>query len=140
MNIINTGAAKKLPKMMGFQAAGAAPLVHGQPVPNPETLATAIRIGNPASWDKAVAVQEASQGAFYAVTDEEILAAYRILAREEGVFLRTGQCGFGGGVVEGGGSGASGSHRGVCADGEWFEGSDERDRPLPQLSEDQHRG
>jgi len=77
---------QKLPKMMGFQAAGAAPLVHGQPVPNPETLATAIRIGNPASWDKAVAVQEASQGAFYAVTDEEILAAYRILAREEGVF------------------------------------------------------
>jgi len=77
---------QKLPKMMGFQAAGAAPLVHGQPVPNPETLATAIRIGNPASWDKAVADQEASQGAFYAVTDEEILAAYRILAREEGVF------------------------------------------------------
>lgn len=77
---------QKLPKMMGFQAAGASPLVHGQPVPNPDTLATAIRIGNPASWDKAVAVKEASQGAFNAVTDEEILEAYRILAREEGVF------------------------------------------------------
>lgn len=77
---------QKLPKMMGFQAAGASPLVHGQPVAAPETLATAIRIGNPASWDKAIAVQEASQGAFNAVTDDEILEAYRILAREEGVF------------------------------------------------------
>lgn len=77
---------QKLPQMMGFQAAGASPLVHGHPVPNPDTLATAIRIGNPASWDKAVAVKEASQGAFHAVTDEEILEAYRILAREEGVF------------------------------------------------------
>jgi len=77
---------QKLPQMMGFQAAGASPLVHGHPVPNPDTLATAIRIGNPASWDKAVAVKEASQGAFNAVTDEEILEAYRILAREEGVF------------------------------------------------------
>lgn len=77
---------QKLPKMMGFQAAGASPLVHGEPVAEPETLATAIRIGNPASWDKAIAVKDASQGAFNAVTDEEILEAYRILAREEGVF------------------------------------------------------
>jgi threonine synthase len=77
---------QKLPKMMGFQAAGASPLVHGKPVTNPETLATAIRIGNPASWQQAIAVQEASQGQFNAVTDDEILAAYRILAREEGVF------------------------------------------------------
>ncbi|HEY9888048.1 MAG TPA: threonine synthase [Candidatus Obscuribacterales bacterium] len=77
---------RQLPRMMGFQAAGASPLVHGQPVPNPETIATAIRIGNPASWQQAIAVQEASQGAFHAITDEEILAAYRILAAEEGVF------------------------------------------------------
>lgn len=77
---------RKLPTMMGFQAAGAAPLVHGKPVASPETLATAIRIGNPANWSKAVAVQEASQGQFNAVTDEEILEAYRILAREEGIF------------------------------------------------------
>ncbi|MDB9529394.1 threonine synthase [Oscillatoria sp. CS-180] len=77
---------RKLPTMMGFQAAGASPLVTGEPVANPETLATAIRIGNPASWQKAVAVQEASQGQFNAVTDDEILNAYRILAREEGIF------------------------------------------------------
>ncbi|MGH8002841.1 MAG: threonine synthase [Brasilonema sp.] len=74
------------PKMMGFQAAGAAPLVTGQPVAHPETIATAIRIGNPASWEKAVAVQQASMGNFHAVTDAEILDAYRLLASEEGIF------------------------------------------------------
>ncbi|NER84031.1 MAG: threonine synthase, partial [Leptolyngbya sp. SIO1D8] len=77
---------KRLPRMMGFQAAGAAPLVHGKPVAVPETLATAIRIGNPASWKQAIAAQEASQGEFNAVSDDEILAAYRLLAREEGIF------------------------------------------------------
>lgn len=61
-------------------------LVNGQPVQHPETVATAIRIGNPASWEKAVAVKSASQGNFYAVTDEEILDAYRLLASTEGVF------------------------------------------------------
>jgi threonine synthase len=76
----------RLPQMMGFQAAGAAPLVTGQVVAHPETLATAIRIGNPANKDKAIAAQQDSQGAFNAVTDEEILAAYRILAAEEGIF------------------------------------------------------
>lgn len=80
------GKCTRLPRMMGFQAAGAAPLVNGAPVSHPETLATAIRIGNPASWNKAIAAQEASQGQFNAVTDEEILAAYRLLAAEEGVF------------------------------------------------------
>jgi threonine synthase len=77
---------QKLPRMMGFQAAGSAPLVAGHPITHPDTLATAIRIGNPASWDRAIAVKDASQGAFNAVTDEEILAAYRLLAGEEGVF------------------------------------------------------
>ena len=76
----------RLPRMMGFQAAGAAPLVTDQVVEKPETIATAIRIGNPASWQKAVAAQAASQGAFNAVTDEEILEAYRLLASEEGIF------------------------------------------------------
>jgi threonine synthase len=80
------GQCDRLPKMMGFQAAGAAPIVQGHPIASPDTLATAIRIGNPASWEKAIAAQEASQGAFAAVTDEEILAAYRILAGEEGIF------------------------------------------------------
>ncbi len=80
------GKCDRLPQMMGFQAAGAAPLVNGQPVANPETLATAIRIGNPASWDKAIAAQESSGGSFNAVTDDEILDAYRLLASQEGVF------------------------------------------------------
>ncbi|MGB5973706.1 MAG: threonine synthase [Nodosilinea sp.] len=75
----------RLPRMMGFQAAGAAPLVSGHMVPAPQTLATAIRIGNPASWAKAEAVRDASQGEFNAVTDDEILEAYRLLALE-GVF------------------------------------------------------
>ena len=80
------GKCDRLPKMMGFQAAGAAPIVNGQRVLYPETIATAIRIGNPASWEKAVAAKDASQGDFRAITDAEILDAYRILASEEGVF------------------------------------------------------
>lgn len=80
------GKCKRLPRMMGFQAAGAAPLVSGHPVPHPETIATAIRIGNPASWDKAVAAKSASMGEFNSVTDAEILDAYRLLASEEGIF------------------------------------------------------
>jgi len=82
----SVGKCDRLPRMMGFQAARAAPLVSGHPVEHPETIATAIRIGNPASWQQAVAVQKASQGAFKAVTDEEIINAYRILASEEGIF------------------------------------------------------
>ncbi|HEY9605231.1 MAG TPA: threonine synthase [Allocoleopsis sp.] len=80
------GKCQQLPKMMGFQAAGASPLVTGKIVTHPETLATAIRIGNPASWEKAIAAQQASQGQFNSVTDEEILNAYRLLACEEGIF------------------------------------------------------
>lgn len=80
------GKCDRLPRMMGFQAAGASPLVSGSPIEHPETLATAIRIGNPASWNQAVAAKEASQGQFNAVTDEEILAAYRLLASQEGIF------------------------------------------------------
>lgn len=80
------GRCDRLPRMMGFQAAGAAPLISGQPVEYPETLATAIRIGNPANWQRAIAVQEASQGEFNAVTDAEILNAYRLLASQEGIF------------------------------------------------------
>lgn len=80
------GHCQKLPRMMGFQAAGAAPLVSGKPVAEPHTLATAIRIGNPASWEKAVNAQKSSQGEFRAITDEEILNAYRLLASQEGIF------------------------------------------------------
>ena len=80
------GKCGRLPRMMGFQAAGAAPLVTGHPFPHPETIATAIRIGNPASWEKAVAAKSASTGEFNSVTDAEILDAYRLLASEEGIF------------------------------------------------------
>jgi len=82
----SAGLCDRLPRLMGFQAAGAAPLITGQVVAHPETLATAIRIGNPASWQRALAVQSASLGQFNAVTDDEILAAYKILASEEGIF------------------------------------------------------
>ena len=74
------------PHMWGFQAAGAAPLVSGEIFDNPETIATAIRIGNPASWDSAIAARDDSGGRIEAVTDDEILAAYRLLASREGVF------------------------------------------------------
>jgi threonine synthase len=75
------------PRMFGIQAAGAAPLVHGGPVREPETLATAIRVGSPASWAGAVTARDESDGLFEAVPDEQILAAYRLLARREGVFV-----------------------------------------------------
>ena len=80
------GITTSTPAMWGFQAAGAAPLVLGRRVERPETVATAIRIGDPASWDKAVAAREESGGRIESVTDDEILAAYRDLARIEGVF------------------------------------------------------
>ncbi len=80
------GRSDALPRMMGFQAAGAAPIVLGRPVPDPETVATAIRIGNPASWERAVAARDESGGLIEAVTDEEILAAYRDIVRFEGIF------------------------------------------------------
>jgi threonine synthase len=80
------GRAASKPRMLGFQADGAAPLVHGAPVPHPETVATAIRIGNPASWDGAIAARDESGGSIEAVSDAEILAAQRDVARLEGIF------------------------------------------------------
>ena len=80
------GIAASTPRLWGFQAAGAAPLVNGAPVANPETIATAIRIGNPASWDFAIAARDESGGLIDSVTDEEILAAYRLIAAKEGLF------------------------------------------------------
>ncbi len=81
------GLTDRLPRMLGTQAAGAAPLVLGEPVSEPETIATAIRIGSPASWTTAVEAQQQSDGRFLAATDEEILAAYHLVARTEGVFV-----------------------------------------------------
>jgi threonine synthase len=81
-----------LPEMRGFEAAGAAPIVRGHKVENPETIATAIRIGNPASWDKAVAAAKDSRGKIDEVTDEEILEAYQLLSQKEGLFAEPGSC------------------------------------------------
>ncbi len=81
------GLIEALPRMLGFQAAGAAPIVLGRRVEKPETVATAIRIGNPARWKDAVAAVEESGGLFAALTDEEILAAYKDLAAREGLFV-----------------------------------------------------
>ncbi|HET8978395.1 MAG TPA: threonine synthase [Solirubrobacteraceae bacterium] len=78
--------ADSRPRMLGFQAAGAAPLVHGRPVEHPETVASAIRIGNPARWEDAMAAMTSSGGTVRAVTDEQILSAYRLLAATEGIF------------------------------------------------------
>lgn len=80
------GISDSLPRMWGFQAEGAAPLVNGAPVRNPETIATAIRIGNPASWDFAISARDESEGLIDSVTDAEILEAYRLLASTEGLF------------------------------------------------------
>jgi threonine synthase len=81
------GLATLHPKMYGFQAAGAAPLVSGQPIAEPNTIATAIRIGNPASWSGATGARDESGGLIQAVSDEEILEAYRLLAGKEGMFV-----------------------------------------------------
>ncbi len=80
------GHSTQRPRMWGFQAAGAAPIVAGAPVSKPETIATAIRIGNPASWQQAEAARDESGGMIDSVTDEQILAAYRLLAAKEGLF------------------------------------------------------
>ena len=79
--------SKQLPMMWGFQAAGAAPIVKKKIIKNPETIATAIRIGNPASWDQAVIAQVASKGLIDSVTDKEILSAYHLVAAKEGIFV-----------------------------------------------------
>jgi threonine synthase len=81
------GLAKTLPAMWGFQAAGSAPIVKGRVITKPETIATAIRIGNPASWSQALAARDQSGGVIDSVTDKEILDAYRLVAAKEGVFV-----------------------------------------------------
>ncbi|MDQ6964428.1 MAG: threonine synthase [Mariprofundales bacterium] len=90
----------KLPKMIGFQAAGSAPIVNGAPVADPETVATAIRIGNPASWQQAEDARDESGGAIEAVTDDEILEAYNMLASLEGVFCEPASAASVAGVIK----------------------------------------
>jgi threonine synthase len=100
------GAAGRQPRMLGWQAAGAAPLVSGEPVVFPETIATAIRIGNPASWDGAIAARDESGGQIGAVTDAEILDAYRLLAGEEGCFVEPASAASVAGLVRASAEGA----------------------------------
>jgi threonine synthase len=99
------------PRLFGFQAAGAAPLVHGAPVAEPETVASAIRIGNPARWEEAMDAMTSSRGAIRAVTDEQILDAYRLLAVEEGVFCEPASAASVAGLLA---HGADGAQRVVC--------------------------
>ncbi len=83
----NAGQIKKLPKMCGFQAEGAAPIVRKKVIKNPRTIATAIKIGNPASWEKAEAARDQSAGIIDTVSDQEIISAYKFLAAQEGIFV-----------------------------------------------------
>ncbi len=89
-----------LPKMLGFQAEGAAPIVRGRIVEKPETIATAIRIGNPASWKQAVAARDESGGLIDIVTDDEILNAYRMMASLEGIFCEPASAASLAGVIK----------------------------------------
>ena len=103
--------AAERPRMFGFQAAGAAPLGHGAPVENPETVASAIRIGNPARWEEAMDAMTSSEGGVAAVTDEQILDAYRFLASGEGVFCEPASAASVAGLLT---HGAGGAERIVC--------------------------
>jgi len=94
------GMIESLPRMLGFQAAGAAPIVLGRPVEKPETVATAIRIGNPASWKFAEAARDESGGLIEAVTDEEILDAYSLIASTEGIFCEPASAASLSGVIK----------------------------------------
>ena len=99
--------AGQRPRMLGFQAAGSAPLVHGAPVENPETVASAIRIGNPARWEQAMDAMTSSGGAVKAVSDAQILAAYRFLAIEEGLFCEPASAASVAGLLAHGAPGAA---------------------------------
>jgi threonine synthase len=99
------------PRMLGFQAEGAAPLVYGAVVAEPETVASAIRIGNPARWEEAIDAMRGSHGAIRAVSDDEILAAYRLLASTEGVFCEPASAAAVAGLLK---YGAEGAERIAC--------------------------
>jgi threonine synthase len=105
------GELAAAPRLFGFQAEGAAPLVHGAPVAHPETVASAIRIGNPARWEEAMQAMTASRGMVRAVSDREILAAYRLLAAREGVFCEPASAAAVAGLLR---YGADGARRVAC--------------------------
>jgi threonine synthase len=96
----SVGKSKTLPKMLGFQAAGSAPIVHNRIIENPETIATAIRIGNPAGWKTALEARDRSGGLIDAVTDDEILQAYHLLAATSGVFVEPASAASVAGVIK----------------------------------------
>jgi len=96
----NEKKATKLPKMIGWQAEGSAPIVKGFPIKNPQTIATAIRIGNPYSWQPALAAAKESNGFIDAVSDEEILEAYKLVASTEGVFCEPASAASIAGVIK----------------------------------------
>jgi len=108
------GRATQHPKMYGFQAAGAAPIVRGAPVADPQTVASAIRIGNPASWGGATAARDESRGLIEAVTDEEILEAYRLLAGREGLFVEPASAASAAGLIKLGREGRTRGGRAVA--------------------------
>jgi threonine synthase len=103
------GRPSRRPRMLGWQATGAAPLVHGEPVPFPETIATAIRIGNPANWEGAIAARDESGGHIGAVTDMEIVDAYRLLASAEGCFVEPASAAAVAGLLKAAGEGLIGA-------------------------------
>jgi threonine synthase len=105
------GEVGEKPRMLGFQAEGAAPLVHGAPVEHPETVASAIRIGNPARWEEAVDAMRASSGKIAAVSDRQIIDAYRFLAASEGVFCEPASAAGVAGILA---HGVDGAERVVC--------------------------
>jgi len=109
------GVVERRPRMHGFQAAGAAPIVRGEAVAKPETIATAIKIGNPATWKGAVEARDESRGSIDAVTDDEILAAYRSLAELEGVFCEPSSAASVAGVAKAAASGVIGTEELVVA-------------------------
>ena len=96
----NEGKISSVPKMIGFQAEGAAPIVRGHPVINPKTIASAIRIGNPASWQGALAARDESGGAIDKVSDAEIVTAYQLIARLEGIFCEPASAASVAGVIK----------------------------------------
>lgn len=96
----DAGISSRLPKMLGFQAEGASPIVSGHPVKDPHTIATAIKIGNPASWKQATAARDESGGLIGSVTDDEILDAYKLLASREGVFTEPASAASVAGIIK----------------------------------------
>ena len=105
LEAVTHGFATRRPRMMGYQAAGAAPIVLGAPVLEPKTLATAIKIGNPASWKSALAARDESVGLIDSVTDEEIVTAYQLLAMREGVFCEPASASSVAGLLKAAGEG-----------------------------------